>query len=94
VIEEKEGYIYGIYWTRDEPIFPIHGDEVTWYSTYAEARREYDERDDKYWPSVFMETVSSDCPNCDGRKCMGCIFREYDHDCADDCPVCRREGEL
>lgn len=38
-------------------------------------------------------TVSSDCPNCDGRKCMGCIFREYDHDCADDCPVCCREGE-
>lgn len=19
---------------------------------------------------------------------MGCVFREYDHDCADDCPFC------
>ncbi|WP_157897454.1 hypothetical protein [Mycobacteroides chelonae] len=28
------------------------------------------------------------CRNCDGRKCMGCVFREYDHDCADDCPDC------
>lgn len=28
------------------------------------------------------------CGNCDGRKCMGCVFREYDHDCADDCPDC------
>ncbi|TDZ92180.1 hypothetical protein CCUG60885_04294 [Mycobacteroides salmoniphilum] len=28
------------------------------------------------------------CRNCDDRKCMGCVFREYDHDCADDCPDC------
>ena len=28
------------------------------------------------------------CPNCDGRKCMGCVFREYDHDCTRDCPTC------
>lgn len=28
------------------------------------------------------------CPNCDGRKCMGCVFREYDHDCKYDCPLC------
>ena len=28
------------------------------------------------------------CENCDGRKCMGCIFREYDHECQDDCPMC------
>ena len=28
------------------------------------------------------------CTNCDGRKCMGCVFREYDHLCADDCPEC------
>lgn len=32
--------------------------------------------------------MRSDCSNCDGRKCMGCVFREYDHDCADDCPFC------
>lgn len=30
----------------------------------------------------------SDCRNCDDRKCMGCVFREYDHDCKDDCPMC------
>ncbi len=29
-----------------------------------------------------------ECDNCDGRKCMGCVFRERDHTCADDCPVC------
>ena len=28
------------------------------------------------------------CRNCDGRKCMGCVLREYDHYCADDCPDC------
>lgn len=28
------------------------------------------------------------CRNCDGRKCMGCVFREHPHDCADDCPDC------
>jgi hypothetical protein len=28
------------------------------------------------------------CINCDDRKCMGCIFREYYHDCADDCGFC------
>lgn len=32
--------------------------------------------------------MSDACENCDGRKCMGCVCREYDHDCADDCPVC------
>lgn len=30
----------------------------------------------------------SRCRNCDGRKCMGCVFREYDHDCKHDCPDC------
>lgn len=28
------------------------------------------------------------CCNCGGQKCMGCVFREYDHQCADDCPDC------
>lgn len=28
------------------------------------------------------------CHNCGGMKCMGCAFREYDHDCTDDCPMC------
>ncbi len=30
----------------------------------------------------------SQCRNCDDRKCMGCVFREYYHDCKDDCPDC------
>lgn len=28
------------------------------------------------------------CANCDGRGCMGCVLREWDHDCANDCPFC------
>jgi hypothetical protein len=32
--------------------------------------------------------LNQPCSNCDDRKCMGCIFREYNHDCADDCPFC------
>lgn len=28
------------------------------------------------------------CRNCDDRKCMGCVFREYYHECVDDCPFC------
>lgn len=35
-----------------------------------------------------MSSSISDCPNCDGRKCMGCVCREPGHDCADDCPDC------
>lgn len=30
----------------------------------------------------------SECRNCDDRKCMGCVFREHDHTCKDDCPEC------
>lgn len=33
----------------------------------------------------------SQCRNCDDRKCMGCVFREYDHDCSNDCPDCCRK---
>ncbi len=37
-------------------------------------------------------TVSTDeeveCENCNGRKCMGCVLREWDHKCAEDCPSC------
>lgn len=35
-----------------------------------------------------QEPGEIDCRNCDGRKCMGCVFREHPHDCADDCPEC------
>lgn len=30
----------------------------------------------------------SECRNCDDRKCMGCVTREWGHDCRDDCPDC------
>lgn len=29
------------------------------------------------------------CPNCDGVRCIGCVCRDLDHDCVDDCPNCR-----
>lgn len=29
-----------------------------------------------------------DCTNCDGRGCMGCVLRWYDHECRNDCPFC------
>lgn len=29
-----------------------------------------------------------DCCNCGGRKCMGCVMRDWEHHCADDCPFC------
>lgn len=32
------------------------------------------------------------CRNCNDRKCMGCVFREYGHDCQDDCPNCCQEN--
>lgn len=42
-------------------------------------------------PDNFTERIKNfikfyKCSNCDGRLCMGCVMREYDHECADDCP--------
>lgn len=34
-------------------------------------------------PGQYVE-----CRNCDDRKCMGCVFREWGHECADNCPMC------
>lgn len=28
------------------------------------------------------------CANCDGRKCMACVFREQHDHCVDDCHDC------
>lgn len=28
------------------------------------------------------------CRNCDGRKCMACVFREVHDRCEDSCPFC------
>ncbi|SDD59998.1 hypothetical protein SAMN04488581_2632 [Mycolicibacterium neoaurum] len=50
--------IYGIYWTRDgiEPGERIEAGEVDWKidADFTEVRREFDSRDDKYWPSVLF----------------------------------------
>ena len=40
---------------------------------------------------LILDPIYS-CDNCDDRLCMGCIFREYDHECADDCPDCCEDG--
>ena len=33
------------------------------------------------------------CTNCDGRKCMGCVMREYDHECSESqCDFCYQKG--
>lgn len=44
-------------------------------------------------PEAYVERVDLDmeflsCANCDNRRCMGCVWREWDHECADDCPDC------
>lgn len=54
----------------------------------VDAEAEVDSLDPFYADGGPTEWLAPSCPNCDGRKCMGCIFREYDHDCADDCPLC------
>lgn len=30
----------------------------------------------------------AECANCDDRKCMSCVCREWHDDCRDDCPEC------
>jgi hypothetical protein len=42
------------------------------------------------WEGTFWQCPGqwSQCRNCDDRKCMGCVFRVYDHDCKSDCPDC------
>lgn len=40
-----------------------------------------------------VNRAATSCQNCDGVKCMGCVFREYDHTCRDDCPFCCSPGQ-
>ena len=50
--------IHGIYWTREgiQPGEYIEAHEVDWKfdSDYTEVKREFDQRDDKYWPSILV----------------------------------------
>ncbi|ABE67591.1 hypothetical protein DOROTHY_92 [Mycobacterium phage Dorothy] len=50
--------IYGIFWTRDgiSPGDRIEAHEIDWKidSDYTEVLREFESRDDKYWPSVLF----------------------------------------
>lgn len=31
---------------------------------------------------------TTDCGNCDDRRCMSCVFRAIHDECVDDCPDC------
>lgn len=51
--------IYGIYWTREgiQPGECIEAGEIDWKLDafdFAEVKREFDGRDDKYWPSALF----------------------------------------
>lgn len=35
---------------------------------------------------------ASNCANCDDRKCMSCVLREWHDVCEDDCPECCEEA--
>lgn len=64
--------------------------------TKDEARRFLRTRElpDMFESRVKLFLQLDSCTNCDERKCMGCIFREYDHDCKDDCPFCCEEKPM
>ena len=49
------------------------------------------ESTDEFFRRIENHDKNGGCCNCGGRKCMGCVFREYDHDCKDDCPECCEE---
>lgn len=41
------------------------------------------------FPERVRQAAEQDCcVNCGGQQCMGCVFREYDHTCSNDCPDC------
>jgi len=51
--------IYGIYWTREgiKPGEYVFAEDVEWElgsDSEARARREFERREDKYWPSVLF----------------------------------------
>jgi hypothetical protein len=37
---------------------------------------------------AHTEPLDGSCCNCGGVKCMGCVLRDWGHDCEDDCPEC------
>jgi hypothetical protein len=48
---------------------------------------------DGVMPENYVDRIKLDleflpCENCDNRRCMGCVVREWDHECASDCPFC------
>lgn len=61
--------------------YPLTLNEARHYLATGEMPDNWRER-----VELFVEFGT--CQNCDGRKCMGCIFRDWDHDCNDDCPHC------
>lgn len=48
--------LYGIYWTRDgiKPGQHIDGNDIEWSNNEESVRRDFDRREDKYWPSALF----------------------------------------
>lgn len=50
--------IYGIYWTREgiQPGEYVEPHEITWEvdKDFTEVKREFDRREDRYWPSILF----------------------------------------
>lgn len=65
--------IYGIYWTRDgiEPGDYIQAHDVDWKfdMDHTEVRREFDQRDDKYWPSALFAADITNLSLVEEGKC-------------------------
>lgn len=49
------------------------------------------EMPNNYRERCLIDLEFDSCGNCDDRKCMGCVMRDYDHECRDDCPSCCME---
>ncbi|ATN88683.1 hypothetical protein SEA_DEMSCULPINBOYZ_88 [Mycobacterium phage Demsculpinboyz] len=65
--------IYGIYWTREgiEPGEHVYSHEIDWKldSDYTEVRREFDGREDKYWPSALFSAEITNMTLVEEGRC-------------------------
>lgn len=47
--------------------------------------------------AILAKATPAECVNCNDRKCMACVMKEWHNDCHDDCPDCceatPKEGE-
>ena len=68
-------------------------DRLDHFLTSSSELRDLREYYGNFAPAEIEKAVSL-CSNCDGRKCMSCVFREIHDDCRDDCPVCCNVDDL